>query len=359
MFNPEKRAELLRPKMMKNRKYLVTKIKGSGEEFKHEEEKIVYKDYFKFKWYLKPELLSKKEIWSHKLIGLSENFWSFPLKQAKKIRFQNPPYSATHRLNDEPKNYNKALTVQVAGCNYDCNFCYIPRELNSANLKYGKYFSAKEMVEVFLEARKVSNEPLNVIRLTGGEVILVPEIIIDVYEELENRGLDEVYTWIDTNLSTTRYLESAESDIKNIMQKRNVGVVGCFKGVSKEDFSIITGAEQRSYENQFKTAKLLLDWKTDFYAYLPALVYENNIEEKIKSFIEKLKSLNKNLPLRIEVDMIIEYSSAIINMKEKSKDGRPLPKTDQKIFFDLWYNKLLPKYYSKEMLEKFCCEVPL
>jgi len=359
MFNPEKRAELLRPRMMKDGKFLITKIKGSGEEFKHEEEKIVYKDYFKFKWYLKPEFFSTKEIWSYKLVGLSENFWSVPLRQVKKIRFQNPPYSAAYRLSNEPKNYNKALTVQVAGCNYDCNFCYIPRELNSASTKYGKYFSAKEIIEIFLEARKVSSEPLNVIRLTGGEIIIVPEIIKDIYEELESMGLNEIYVWIDTNLSTTRYLEDVENDLKPIFKKRNVGIIGCFKGVYKEDFSIITGCEQRFYENQFETAKLFLNWKADFYSYLPALVYENNIEEKIKNFIEKLRSLNKNLPLRIEVDMIIEYSSAIINLTEKSKEGRPLPKTNQRTFFDLWYNKLLPKYYSKEMLEKFCCEVPL
>jgi uncharacterized Fe-S cluster-containing radical SAM superfamily protein len=359
MLNPDKRAYLLRPRMMKEGKYLITKIKGSGEEFKNEEEKIVYKDYFKFKWYIKPEFFSAKEIWSHKLVGLSENFWSTPLRQVKKIRFQNPPYSAAYRLNGEPKNYNKALTVQIAGCNYDCNFCYIPRALNSANLKYGKYFSAKEIVETFLKARKASDEPLKVIRLTGGEIIIVPEIIVDVYRELENKDVDDFYIWIDTNLSTKKYLENIEDDLKSIIKKRNVGIIGCFKGVSKEDFSIITGAEQRFYENQFEATKLLLDWKADFYAYLPALVYENNIEEKIKVFIEELRRLNKNLPLRIEVDMIIEYSGAIINMIEKSKQGRPLPKTNQKMFFDLWHNKLLPKYYSKDMLNKFSCEIPL
>ena len=226
-------------------------------------------------------------------------------------------------------------------------------------LKNGKYFSAKEIIEIFLKARKISSEPLNVIRLTGGEIIIAPEIIIDIYEELEKRDLNEVYIWIDTNLSTKRYIENVENGLKPIFKKRNVGVIGCFKGVSKEDFSIITGAEQRFYENQFKTAKLFLDWKADFYAYLPALVYENNIEAKIKGFIEKLRLLNKNLPLRIEVDMIVEYSSALINMIEKSKQGRPLPKTDQRTFFDLWYNKLLPIYYSKKMLNKFSCEVPL
>ncbi len=36
-----------------------------------------------------------------------------------------------------------------------------------------------------------------------------------------------------------------------------------------------------------------------------------------------------------------------------------MPKIDQRIFFDLWYNKLLQQYYPKELLEKFCCEISL
>jgi len=46
-------------------------------------------------------------------------------------------------------------------------------------------------------------------------------------------------------------------------------------------------------------------------------------------------------------------------MELRAKEGRQLPKTDQKVFFDLWYNILLPQIYPKEILDKFCCEVPL
>ena len=92
---------------------------------------------------------------------------------------------------------------------------------------------------------------------------------------------------------------------------------------------------------------------------MPALIYENDIENKVKVFTERLQELNKNLPLRLEMLIIKEYPGAVINMQEKAKEGRSMPKTDQKIVFDLWYNKLLPKLYSKKMLNKFGCEVPL
>jgi len=363
MFDPEKRAELLRPKMMKDGKYLISKIVGSGEEVNKDEKRIAYATYFKFKWYIdKPELLSlsSKELWSPKFVGIVKNPTSVNLRNVKKLEFQNPPYSAAFRLkgkNGSPKDYNRSFVVQVSGCDYACNYCYVPPETNACEKNFGKYFSIKEIIDCFLKARKEFTEPINVIRITGGETTIIPEVILDIYSEMEK--IEGTYLWIDTNLSTTKYLERLEDDLKNIMQKRNVGVVGCFKGVDKNDFSLITGAEEKFYDNQFETAKLFLNWKTDFYVYLPALIYENNIENKIDDFIKKLQNLNKNLPLRVEVLIIKEYPAAVRNMELKAKECRPMPKTDQRVFFDLWYNKLLPKYYSKDMLRKFCCEIPL
>lgn len=366
MFDPEKRAELLRPKMMKDGKYLIARIEGSKQEA--DPNKILdayfrYKNYiggdneFEKKW-LKAKL---NDAWSPIFLGLVEDLWSRPIDEIKKLEFQNPAYSASLRMKGKsgnPREYNKVFAAQVSGCTYSCNFCYVPIEINAANPAFGKFFYSKEILDHFLSAKSKSKEPMNVIRITGGETTIIPEIIVDVYNEIEKRDLN-VYLWIDTNLSTTIYLEKIESDLKDIVRRRNVGVVGCFKGVSKEDFSTITGAEPKFYEKQFESARLFLDWKTDFYVYLPALIYKDDVENKAKDFIQRLQELNKNLPLRVEMLIIKDYPGAVINIKEKAKQGRPMPKTDQKLFFDLWYNKLLPKYYSKDMLSKFCCEIPL
>jgi uncharacterized Fe-S cluster-containing radical SAM superfamily protein len=231
--------------------------------------------------------------------------------------------------------------------------------MNLANPGLGVYFSPKEIVDNFLTARKSSEIPINVLRITGGEPMIVPEIVRDIYTELERRDMDDIYLWNDTNLSVLRYLEKLEGDLKDIMQRKNVGIVGCFKGVCKKDFSRLTGARPEFYENQWETARLFLDWKTDFYVYLPALIYKNNIKEKTRTFINELRELNKNLPLRVEMLIIKKYPGAIKNMELKAREGRAMPKTDQREFFELWYNKLLPEFYSRKDLEKFCCEVPL
>jgi len=370
MINPEKRAELLRPKMMKDGKYLIARIKGSGQE--KDPEKIIG-NFFRWKQYIghhtpyEEEWLkaSLEEVWSPKFLGLSKDFWSKPIEQVKKLEFQNPAYSGAHAFNGkrgDPRNYSKVFTTQLSGCTYGCNYCYVPLEINLANPNLGRYFSPKEIIDSFLLIREKSETPINVLRISGGEpTTIVPEIIIDIYAVLEKKDKNDVYLWIDTNLSTTRFLEKVENDLKDVMQKRNVGIVGCFKGVSKEDFSLITGVAPQFYKNQFETAKMFLDFGADFYVYLPALVYENNIEQKIEIFVERLKNLNKNLPLRLRAEVLIikEYAGALMNMKLKAKEGRPIPKIDQRKFFDIWYNRILPKYYPQEMLNKFCCEVPL
>ena len=356
-FNPSKRAEIVRSRMIKNGKYLITKITSSVQETNVPHK--ILSDYFRYKDYMDNKewfSASLKEVWSPKFLGLVENIWSVPVRQVKKLELQNPPYSAAYRLGGDPREYSKVFTIQVSGCDFDCNYCYVPKQINVANPELGRYFSVKEIISFFLSAKQKSKEPMNVIRISGGNPTIVPEIIVDVYNEIKNQNLD-VYLWIDSNLSTVKYLEALKDNLKDIFNQKNVGVVGCFKGICKEDFSLLTGAEPEYYQRQFETAKWFLQHRTDFYVYLPALVYKNNIEEKLSIFVEKLKELDKNLPLRVEVLEIIDYPGAKLNFERAEKLGRPLPKTDQRTVFDLWYNRILPKFYSKEDLNKYCCEI--
>ena len=201
------------------------------------------------------------------------------------------------------------------------------------------------------------NEEWNILRITGGEPLtIVPEILFDIQKEIERR-CPQIYLWIETNISTPKYLKKFEKELKEVFQK-NVGVVGCFKGIDEREFSILSGAESKFYEHQFETVKLLISLGADIYFYQPALIYEDNLEKKIENFIIKLQKVHRNLPLRIEgIPIIFNYPAAKINIEEKTKQERPLPKIPQATFFNLWYNKILPEFYSKEELEKYCCEI--
>jgi uncharacterized Fe-S cluster-containing radical SAM superfamily protein len=352
MFNPGQRAWMLRKKLIKDNKYLLAKIGGAGQD---PGERKVLTDYFRYKDYIdKPEWVraSEKEKWSDKFLGLGKNGF-------KRTEFQNPTYSAAYNLKRSLAEFSKVFTMQIAGCNYSCNYCFVPRELNSADERCGRFFSAKEIVEEFLRIKKDSKEPMNVIRISGGECMIIPEIVVDIYNEMMKKS-PGLYLWIDTNLSAIEIMKEQKNELEKVLSQKNVGIVGCFKGATKEDFSLITGAEEKFYKNQFEAANFLIDLGADFYVYVPAYVYDEKMaEEKLENFLFNLQKVSKNLPLRLEMLKIEDFPAAKINFKLAEKEGRAVPEIHQEYVFSLWHNKLLPKHYSEEALKKFCCEVEL
>ncbi len=63
-FNPSKRAEIVRNRMIRNGKYLIAKIEGSGQEQK---DKKVLDTYFRYKDYMDNKewfQSSLDEVWS-------------------------------------------------------------------------------------------------------------------------------------------------------------------------------------------------------------------------------------------------------------------------------------------------------
>lgn len=146
-FDPTKKAQIIRGRLKKGGKYLISKIGGSKQEGGTRK---VLNDYFRYKDYMDNKEwfgASEKEVWSPKFLGMAKNFWAKPIKEIKKLEYQNPSYFAAYRLNGDPRNFSKVFTVQLAGCDYDCNYCYVPKELNAANPKLGKYFSAAEIIK--------------------------------------------------------------------------------------------------------------------------------------------------------------------------------------------------------------------
>lgn len=352
LLNPNQRAQILRKKLIRNKKYLLAKIGDAGQD---PGERKVLADFFRYKDYIDDFEWVKEsegEKWSDKFLGLNKNGF-------KKTEFQNPTYAAAYSLKRNLLEFTKVFTMQVAGCNYSCNYCFVPRELNSGSEKYGKFFSAEEIVDEFLKIKKKSKSPMNIIRISGGECMIIPEIVIDIYDKMMKKSPDS-YLWIDTNLSTYDIINKYKPELKKVLTRKNVGIVGCFKGTTEKDFSLITGAKEEFYKEQFETAKLLIDLGADFYAYVPAYIYdEKSAEEKLESFLAELQKVNKNLPLRLEMLKIENFPAAKINFKLAEKEGRSIPKTSQGLVFKLWHKKILPKHFPAGELKKFCCEVKL
>jgi hypothetical protein len=141
----------------------------------------------------------------------------------------------------------------------------------------------------------------NLIDLSGGQPEIVPEWILWTMRELLARGLDkEVYLWSDDNLSTDyfwRYLTNADREF--IRSYPRYGRVCCLKGFDPRSFSFNTNAAPADYEQQFVLLKRLIELGLDLYCYVTFTIDDSaNLETKISSFVDRLQSLDENLPLR-------------------------------------------------------------
>jgi pyruvate-formate lyase-activating enzyme len=74
---------------------------------------------------------------------------------------------------------------QLAGCNWRCWYCFVDFNLLSGNPKYGKFFSAEEMLNMYLE----QENPPQIFDLSGSQPDLVPEWCLWMMQAIEKRGL--------------------------------------------------------------------------------------------------------------------------------------------------------------------------
>jgi uncharacterized Fe-S cluster-containing radical SAM superfamily protein len=367
------------------KEYFIADFKGSTME-----DTPITEQFFRIRECIKPrdsndcaqEWLNAPlpEIWSTKFIGLAEDGF-------QRLEFQNPPYVAALRLGGDPRQYNDTFVIQTNGCNFECSFCFVDRELNQPERGKGKYFSVKEMLDRFLQekaARLKEGKKLNVIKLSGGEVTcIVPELIIDVHHELERRSLsDTVYLWVECNLSTTKYLRDIKDDLREVARKKNFGIVGCLETVGNEksgqnDFSRVTKVRAEYFEKQFETLDFLVNTiRADAYVYLIPIIW-GDVEvyrQRLWECAKKLQQINSNLPLRTNVLRIRDYTPVETNITTAFMEGRPLPKyddvnyrdwfdrifvQDQKMIARIWYEEIVPKLFQPDQSTKYGCQIPL
>jgi len=101
--------------------------------------------------------------------------------------------------------YNYILTMQVSPCSFMCWHCYVDRALREG--KMGTWISSEELLDSFLNERKRFHEngeidKGNVLRISGGEPFIAPELHLECLNILKEMGLDrKIFIWTETNIS--------------------------------------------------------------------------------------------------------------------------------------------------------------
>lgn len=195
-------------------------------------------------------------------------------------------------------NVLRAQVFQNAICSWRCWYCFVDFDLLSANPKFSEFKSANDLLDLYV----AEQDRPSLIDLSGGQPDLVPEWGLWFMQALVRRNLqDSVYLWTDDNLSNDylwRFLQPQE--VKQLVEFKNYGRVGCFKGFDPESFTFNTKAEPKFFDQQFALMARLVRAGFDVYGYVTLTTpTEKDIEPKVVRFIDRIQEeIHPNFPLR-------------------------------------------------------------
>lgn len=216
--------------------------------------------------------------------------------------------------------YNNLLSVQVGRCPLNCWHCYLQEclRLSCAECKnqpfcckqrrkieniHLKYFSAEELLNSFLAQREIDKAKgiaSDIFRITGGEPFLAPQLIIELLNLLEQRGLQtEIFLWTETNIvpfccDTNGNSVVSEKQLVELSRHKNFSVHPCFHGLSSEEFVAISGAEI-NWGQLLAGFRRICSTSIDIY---PSFGGNVSSLHNIALFMDKLISIDPLLPLK-------------------------------------------------------------
>ncbi len=237
----------------------------------------------------------------------------------------------------------RAQVFQNAVCNWRCWYCFVPFNLLSANPKHSDWLTASEMLDLHLE----QPSPPSVIDLSGGQPDLTPEWVPWMIQEIVARGIEgETYLWSDDNLSTDYFWTSlSDSDIDLVCSAKNYGRVCCFKGYDERSFSFNTLADESLFSQQFELMRRFIEVGMDVYAYVTLTSpYSDNVDQQMRSFVDRLQAIHENLPLRT-VPLEIQLFSPV-HSRATEEHQRAL--TIQELAIEAWNREIEDRYSSEK-----------
>lgn len=364
-FDPIKRAEKLRPRMidLKNKKVLLASFVGTSQAKDIAVRTKVVADYFRSKIYEKPEEIEQEiHNFRREPAGVAAERLKVPslcLSEENKKDWRGPAIEEC----------NNVFLFQLNGCNLNCWYCYVDDINKSANPKFGDYMSCEEILMYFLiESRKGqffknSNKHVNVLRISGGEPFLVPEVICWMIEAIEKFDLqDYLYLWVDTNLSTGEFYWKYLTDKQRekVRNYKNIGFMGCYKGIDAEMFSEVTGAAPEFFEGQFKMHRELIDEELDVYTYLyPIPLSTHNLKSRISAFINRMqKEVSPLAPLRMTTPCIKIYTP-IETDSRLAPERMVAVETNQHIAMKIWKDEMTKRFGYLADRDRMPHEIPM
>jgi len=250
------------------------------------------------------------------------------------------------------ENYNRLVSLHIPRCPLSCWHCYVDECLKAncnicaakkycdQNMKVNtgikeNWFSAKKIVDGFVEQRNLDKEKglfSNILRITGGEPFLVPDLLLGILEELKRRQLhDEVFLWTETNLIPLIVQDNEDAIVSDkLLNKlaayRNFCVHPCFHGLNEKNFEEVTGETINDFNFLLRAFERLLNAGIDIY---PTFGSNMSLPEDVERFYNKISEIDRLLPLRF---CLIEYDLDYNPVKWRRKNIPNFAKRHEKVY---------------------------
>jgi len=272
------------------------------------------------------------------------------------------PSIIQHKIGGEWTKYNMLIAAHVPTCPYSCWHCYNDKKLHSP--QNADWISAQQLIDEFVkqrehDSRRQAEFPSNVLRITGGEPFLVPELILECLRELKARGLHEqVFIWTETDLYpfipeggqsfvgglTIRDGNEERKVLEELARQehKNLAVHPCLHGLDINNIRQITGRDDISLEQLLLALEGLLKSGIDIYP-----TFGSNISppEDIPNIFRLLYEMDRNLPLRLA---LVEYDTDYKEIQRRLVEDlptRPCRLYSKYTNLRIW-NDLLMRHYN-------------
>lgn len=245
---------------------------------------------------------------------------------------------------DAIKHFNWHLTVQVPYCRFDCWHCYNPKGVCQTGHNIGKVvgetklYTVEEILGQFVQIRKDAEyrgERYNVLRVSGGEPFLAPELIAGLLEEISNNPNPDYpkLIWTETNLSSwatttagDSLVSKAEADYYQKTGKRlteilrthadRIVVHPCFHGLSDDNLASCTGIKTGvlQFKDLISGFRALHGLQLHLY---PTIISEASDPDHVEDLFNELYAIHQTYPLKLALIPLDYYPPTIERCKER------------------------------------------
>ncbi|MGO9122194.1 MAG: radical SAM protein [Desulfomonilaceae bacterium] len=260
------------------------------------------------------------------------------------------------RLNKPWQDCNRLVSVHVPSCPNRCWHCYLPKELftnsTGANGRW-EFCTGEKIVDRFIQQRDADGQhgrQSNVLRVTGGEPFLLPDLLLDCLRAIEKKGLTkEVFLWTETNLlpfignDDKAFMDKPEKQqiLDSLGKYTNFAVHPCFHGLNQTEFNEITGTNYSvTLDQQLKGIQRLLKANIRIYP-----TFGSNVcnPSNIRELFEKMIEVDPDLPLRLA---LVKYDTDYEPIRQRINAQSTPPRLYSHYTALRIWNQLLLQYYG-------------